>query len=68
MKRKKTKKTSIKDIESKLREKKEMPGVGELLTYGVGSNHNKERTWLDIFSLPIILLILFLLAYVFWVI
>lgn len=38
-----------------------MPGVGELLTYG--SNNGKERTWLDILSGPIILVILFLLTF-----
>jgi hypothetical protein len=59
-KKKKEKATALKDIEPKLREKKELPGVGELLTYG--SNYGKERTWLDIFSGPIIIIVLFLLS------
>jgi hypothetical protein len=58
--KKKERETSLKDIEPKLREKKEMPGVGELLTYG--SNYGKERTWLDVLSGPIILCVLFVLT------
>lgn len=63
MAEKKKAKASLGEIEPKLREKKQLPGVGDLLAYGSEESWGKEKTWWDILSVPLILLVLFILSF-----